>query len=340
MKKYILLTLIFLSVSTTRAQVACIYCYEQNEAISTGVNNLLFNGSFENGCGSGGYFCTTSVLFSCSLSDWTCTGGTDTYARMVNATYSVVPDGNLATYLGNDTSSVCLNYDTLCLNQINCTVGGVPAGFPISGASHGGTSGVRLEQTVNGLIVGNKYVLEFWAGGENNHLKSGLFAIDVGFGDTLLRNKPTYSTSIGIPDTIGTRYLVIFTAMASSQTIRFTNWGHICGDCTELIIDDASLYTLAELSATVPSCFQGIHDFASPNSVNVFLNNATNELNAETNFNELAEIVLYDITSKKLFQQKFTSSVSLNTEQLAKGIYVYEVRSRNSVWKKGKVVKH
>jgi hypothetical protein len=65
----------------------------------------------------------------------------------------------------------------------------------------------------------------------------------------------------------------------------------------------------------------------------------TNELSFETNRNELSEIVLYDLTSRKIVQQKFTNSVSLNTEQLAKGLYLYEVRDRNGLCEKGKVVK-
>ncbi|MEP7169904.1 MAG: T9SS type A sorting domain-containing protein [Bacteroidota bacterium] len=54
---------------------------------------------------------------------------------------------------------------------------------------------------------------------------------------------------------------------------------------------------------------------------------------------EQSEIILFDIVSRKLLQQKFTNSVSLNTEQLVKGIYLYEVRNKNWVIKKGKVVK-
>jgi hypothetical protein len=340
MKKYFLLvTLSFLSIKNTTAQVVCIYCYEQNNVVSSGVNNLLLNGSFENGCGNGGHFCSSSTLFSCTITNWTCTGGSATYARMADYNYTVVPDGNLAPYLGNDSCSVCLTNDTMCLNKIDCTVGGVPVGYPISGSAYGGTSGVRLEQTVNGLVTGNMYVLEFWAGGENGLSNSGLFAVDVGFGDTLLRDKPTYSATIGLADTIGTRYIVEFGATSPSQTIRFTNWGHMSGGCTELILDDVRLYTLAELSATVPHCTLGIDDLASQNSVNIFPNPVTNELNVETNSNELAEIILYDIASRKLLQQKFRNAVSMNTEQLAKGLYLYEVRCGNSLCKKGKLVK-
>jgi type IX secretion system substrate protein len=65
----------------------------------------------------------------------------------------------------------------------------------------------------------------------------------------------------------------------------------------------------------------------------------TNELTVTTNSNELSQIILYDIASQKLLQQKFTNSISINTAQLSKGIYMYEVRNKNGVIKKGKVVK-
>lgn len=50
--------------------------------------------------------------------------------------------------------------------------------------------------------------------------------------------------------------------------------------------------------------------------------------------------MIYDILSKKLLQQTFTNSVSLNTKQFENGIYIYEVRNNNGVIKKGKIVKN
>ena len=52
-----------------------------------------------------------------------------------------------------------------------------------------------------------------------------------------------------------------------------------------------------------------------------------------------SEIILYDVAARKLLQQKFTNSTTVNTEQLAKGLYLYEVRNKNGLCKKGKVVK-
>jgi hypothetical protein len=86
-------------------------------------------------------------------------------------------------------------------------------------------------------------------------------------------------------------------------------------------------------------CSVGIDELSlKNNNIVVFPNPTTDKLTITTNTNSLSEIILYDIASRKLLQQKFTGSVTLNTAQLARGIYIYEVRSKEGV-EKGKVVK-
>ncbi len=81
-----------------------------------------------------------------------------------------------------------------------------------------------------------------------------------------------------------------------------------------------------------------INELAGQELINIYPNPFSNEINIIGNKNIL-EIVIYDISSRKLIQQPFSNTIKLNTEQLAKGIYLYEVRSKNSVVRKGKVVK-
>ena len=329
----------FITYGVCNAQILCIYCYEQNDSISTGVNNLLLNGGFENGCNPDSVFCPNSQYYSCDIINWTCTGGgIATYAQSKDTAFSFIPEGAKAAYFGNYFCKACspVTFDTSCLINLGCTVAGVPAGYPVNNPSHGGTIGVSLEQSVSGLIPGNTYVLEFWAGGEPFiWIKKGLFAVDVGFGDTLFRDKST------APDTgIGTRFIIEFNATSSSHTIKFTNWGHICDSCTELVLDDVRLYTLAELSASVPHCTLGINDTSALQSaISISPNPVINELKVKTNYNQLSEIIIYDFTSRKILEKKFTNSTSINTGQLAKGIYLYEVRNKSGVIKKGKIVK-
>jgi para-aminobenzoate synthetase component 1 len=65
----------------------------------------------------------------------------------------------------------------------------------------------------------------------------------------------------------------------------------------------------------------------------------SNKINITAKRNEIIEVNLFDVTSRKISNQSFTNSTSINTEQLTKGIYLYEVRIKNGVIKKGKVVK-
>lgn len=73
--------------------------------------------------------------------------------------------------------------------------------------------------------------------------------------------------------------------------------------------------------------------------VNVFPNPFMNALNISVVNESESEIILYNILSEEILKQAFTNSVSLNTTQFARGIYLYEVRNKSEIIKKGKVVK-
>ena len=103
-------------------------------------------------------------------------------------------------------------------------------------------------------------------------------------------------------------------------------------------IDTFSLYFYKNLSAGVEAINNDI-------KTSVFPNPTTTVLNISTNSKEQLEITLYDLSSRKILQQTFTNTTTLNTEQLAKGMYFYEVScfdklSRTSrIIKNGKVIK-
>lgn len=200
---------------------------------------MVLNGSFEFGsCLAGEYFCPNSLLYVCDNSNWLCTGGGNyTYAQILDDSFSAVSDGLYAAYLGNSFSQTCSTViaDTSCLITMGCTVTGIPSGYPTHDPGYGGNLGVSLSQAVQGLTIGNSYTLEFWAGGEP-YIDPGIFALDLGFGNIFLRCKPT------TPSAIGTRYAIQFYALATTHTIKFTNWGHSCESCSEVILDDVKLY--------------------------------------------------------------------------------------------------
>src|SRR6185436_17639504 len=128
MKKLILLSalsLLFFKNST--AQILCIYCYDQNDSISSGVTNLLMNGSFENSdCmpdSANSTFCPNSINYSCNIANWNCiNGGLLTYACIFDSVETVIPEGDMSVYFGSYFCAACPNGDTNCFVNSGCTV--------------------------------------------------------------------------------------------------------------------------------------------------------------------------------------------------------------------------
>ena len=155
---------------------------------------------------------------------------------------------------------------------------------------------------------------------------------------------PQISNAVGnFPDTLnwtlvsgnytavgGESYLIIgnFKNNVSTDTSTFNhlstyNWSYI-------YIDDVSL---------TPCASNGITNYKNEIQVNLFPNPLTDKLNIQINNYEPTEIILYDLSSRKLLQQTFTNSTTINTELLANGMYLYTVRNRNGIIKNGKVIK-
>ena len=84
---------------------------------------------------------------------------------------------------------------------------------------------------------------------------------------------------------------------------------------------------------------EGIKENIIQLDISIYPNPLADKLNINCNDYEPKEIILYDLSSRKLLQQTFTNSTTINTEQLAKGMYLYTVRNRNGITKNGKVIK-
>jgi gliding motility-associated-like protein len=230
-------------VGYASGQELCTQCYDQNEQVNTGVNNLILNGSFEETTCIAwpmmwDVYCPASSQYSCDLDNWTCTGGgTSIYALLYDVSVAPIPEGTNAAYLGAAFCAICDQNapgDTSCLVMTDCEAQ-LPENMPWHTEEYGGTEGVSISQTVPGLTIGAIYTLEFWAGGEAFQLP-GVFAVDVGFGRKLLRCKPT---PIGA---IGSRYVITFAATSTEHTVKFTNWGHISSWASEVLVDDVRLF--------------------------------------------------------------------------------------------------
>jgi hypothetical protein len=126
----------------------------------------------------------------------------------------------------------------------------------------------------------------------------------------------------------GENYLVIgnFQDFLNNDSILYDSTVSWAG--TYVFVDDVSL-----------SSVEGINEHEGNSVIDIYPNPFHEKINATAKTNEAVEVTLYDVTIRKLLQQTFTNSTTLNTEQLAKGVYIYEVRNKNGVVQNGRVVK-
>ena len=134
----------------------------------------------------------------------------------------------------------------------------------------------------------------------------------------------------------GERYLIIGNFYNDSSTntavinSTLTPWAYY-------YIDDVNVHCYGCDSTT--SIHSGMEVLYKGKEIVVSPTPFINTLTVQTNNYEQTEIILYDLSSRKLLQQTFTNTTTINTEQLAKGMYLYEVRNRNGIIKNGKVIK-
>jgi hypothetical protein len=141
-------------------------------------------------------------------------------------------------------------------------------------------------------------------------------AILLGIGDTVSNsNWQTFSINFIPSDTINE---IVFTVEPSPN-------------CQECVFIDNIYLQIAQPNSALES--------NNDNRLNVFPNPFISNLNIQINDSETAEIILYNLSSKKILQQTITNTTTINTEKIVKGIYFYELRSRNGDIKIGKIIK-
>ena len=151
----------------------------------------------------------------------------------------------------------------------------------------------------------------------------------------LVHNKEVDYMSIDVYDSMD---ILIYHYLSSSHEHVVLNFGTpsaayiVIDDSagTAFVIDNILIDNFNSTSIDEPSLFSNLF----------FPNPFTDELNFKFTINGIYQVALYDITSRKLAEQQFTNSITLSTEQLVKGIYLYQVRNKNGVIKQGKVVKN
>ena len=222
-------------------------------------------------------------------------------------------------------------------------------GNPYSGSTfisgvHDSISGLifheGIMQTISGFIPGNNYTINFHQAvvKQINLLDSSgswMVYIDTTLAGITLpttSNAPFNSTSF-----VWEFRSVSFVATDSSHTIKFLPW-----DNDSLWMAPLGLRMGIDCIFIFNGCDSintGISDIIFHDSFKIYPNPMTDKFEVKSDSYEPLEVLLYDMSSKVLMSQKFVNSVSLKTEHLASGMYIYEIRNRNGVIKKGKVVK-
>jgi len=82
-----------------------------------------------------------------------------------------------------------------------------------------------------------------------------------------------------------------------------------------------------------------IKDTRQNAAVSLFPNPFSNQLTFSLADNERTTVSLYNFLGQQVLQQPFTNSTTINTAQLADGIYFYELMNTKGTLKTGKVVK-
>lgn len=261
------------------------------------------------------------------------------------------------------------DYFNSCATSFLVSVPSNPIGFqiPHSGNAYGGIllyhlfvgSNIRefIEvPLVSPLIANQQYHFEMYANISDDGAAS-TDAIAVYFSDTVISG---VNNALPLPFNPQINNI-------SGNFLDSLNWTLVSGDYTALggesylIIgnfkDDSLTTTIPNNTpenGSAPVAYALIDDVSltlitgtnSSNEINIFEtfptlfpNPVTDKLNVQINNNEQTEIILYDLSSKKLLQQTFTNTITINTEQLAKGMYLYTLRNRNGIIKNGQVIK-
>lgn len=103
----------------------------------------------------------------------------------------------------------------------------------------------------------------------------------------------------------------------------------------------ATSFTYSRDSLTEAFCNPPASAIEEPGAepISIYPNPVTNQLNLRFSGSELSEFILLDIYSREVKRINFLHNSSIPTEQLATGLYLYELRNKSGVIKKGKVIK-
>ena len=121
---------------------------------------------------------------------------------------------------------------------------------------------------------------------------------------------------------------IIYITNIIADTLYFTLVTDLCSNRTQVLT--TYHWTRVYTVGIAENSLADLRIYPNPIADILFINIDTHEPSTVT---------LYDIASQKLLQETFTGNATLNTEQLADGVYIYEVLNKKGIVRKGKVIK-
>ncbi len=307
-----------------------------NSLFVTG-QNLVPNGSFENYITLPCSWINSQSDFSSAMQNWVMPtlGTSDIYSTLVASSCFANCNSTISSFG----------------NQLPRT-GSVTAGFCTYG--QGATNDYReyLEvMLTTPLISGQAYYGEFYVS-RAEVLQFSTNNIGMYFSDSLI-NSPIYGPLNLVPQINGNavisdtiEWVKISGTFIATSAAQYLIIGNFYNDLSTSVSSITNFnypngyYYIDDVSVTLAT---GINNINDNNFISVYPNPATTHLTIQTNNNLPYSVILYDIASRKIMEKEFVNTVTLNTETLSKGIYIYEVSDSpdgsGGVVKTGKVVK-
>lgn len=101
--------------------------------------------------------------------------------------------------------------------------------------------------------------------------------------------------------------------------------------------NDTTIESATQIQICNPTGFTSIN---KDSYTKIFPNPFSSQLNFQLSDNEQTTVILYDFLGRQILQQRFRNSAIIITEQLASGIYIYELRHDKGSFKNGKIIKN
>jgi Secretion system C-terminal sorting domain len=304
--------------------------------------NLVPNPGFEDtvACPTG--FSTTTVDFITYALGWSTACNSSDYYNSCSTGMNSVPD-NIAGHYPAATGNAYCGMFVAWQGNIS-----TPEYHEMIGA-----------QLVSPLIIGQKYFVSFKTicSAQSNSIwrkacnKLGVLFSTVAYHDSTpvgIHNFSHIYTDSIITDTINwTIVKGLFIADSSYTYILLGNFFDMYHTDTinfAQSVNPGAYYFFDDICVSTDSFIcnsssEGINDLTNEDEFILYPNPFQDKINITGKRKEVVEVTLFDIASRKLFNKSFTNSTIINTEQLAKGIYIYEVRNKYGVIKNGKLVK-